>query len=1420
MSDAWRRRWRRLRLAVGALLATVLIALAAAMALGQLLLPLLQGHPQAVARLLSSRLHEPVSLATVRGEWRPSGPLLSATDLRIGSGAQALELPAAQLKINFGAWFQPDVRWLEVRVRGMEAHLRRDASGWHLVGLGGGGGGRASPPSGRLGELPVGLRLTNFVLYFDDAVSGRHMQFHADALRAISEHGVLRLGARVALKRGAPAVDIRARFDSGKRDARLYLAGRGLDLAAWSRTLQLPALQVQSGRLQEARVWLHWQGAQLHDVSASLALEPTTLAAGSDPALAMPGWQGRIEARREDGGWRAALIAAKPRGGDADTGGGRLDLRWQPQPDGSRLDATAQALDVAQLAPWLVLVPQVAAPARHWLAAAQPVGHIDALRLHWRDRQHFRLQATLRGIGFKAAAGRPGISGFDARLRGDAEALALELPGHTLSIDSPGMFRKPFTLSRIAGSLVLWPQDGGWQVATPGLDLAAAAGFDLRVEGRLAFAPGASPLVDVGAVIRSGKVSAAKLFWPINIMPPETVAWLDRALIGGTVAGARVIFRGHVADWPFARHQGRFEADATVTDAALDYDPKWPGSSGIDAHVRFVNTRMDVEVSHADVMGNTIDSARATIADMAHAPLLLKVSAHGPTDRMLAYMRKTPVGGTWKDALDVLRVTGNATVGLDLSVPLHGEDTPVALDGSARLQDVRFSAPAWSLVLEDVAGEVGFTASGFASRNLHATYGGRPVSLKVTVGDAVADPAHQLEARMDGRLDAGALLDNYAMLKPLAGIVHGDAGFSVKFAIDAAADLASGTPHLVIDSDLRGLALDLPAPLHKQADSTLPLHLEVELPFAGHPLALTLGHKLSARVRLASAQLPMAADIALGGPAAAPPASGIVIHGHAEHFDVSGWIRRAFAAGSGSGAGTSTSSGSGVAGMLREADLVARHMDVFGRSFDNLAMQLQPQPDRMVLTLAGEEIEGSISIPSSDLDQRGITVRLQRLYWPEEGEDAAPVPASAASAATAGSVAVAAPGAVASAPAAARSTPAPAVAASAAPAATAAAMPAIHMAPSAVPPLHVWVGDLRLGEARLGETRLESYPTQAGMHIEELETHSPDVQVAARGDWLGDADANRTHLVIDFSSADLGRMLEAFGYPGLVAGGATLAHIDGHWPGAPTGFALADLTGSMQVKVSDGRILNVNPGVGRLFGLFSIRELPRRLSLDFGDLFESGFSFNSISGHFIFADGEARTDDLTIRSPAALIRVHGRTGLRARDYDQTIDVTPHVGSALPVVGAIAGGPIGAAAGLAVQQLLGKGLGRAVSVHYRITGSWDHPVITAVSRNGAPAKPAVAASTAVPLPPAASSVVPPVTGSTLPPMPPAAAPPPAAAGSVPAAARSAPATTSPAPASAASQAPPPASASLPRPADAPAAAPASAAAASASSSAGS
>ncbi|MET0718318.1 MAG: AsmA-like C-terminal region-containing protein, partial [Pseudoxanthomonas sp.] len=93
----------------------------------------------------------------------------------------------------------------------------------------------------------------------------------------------------------------------------------------------------------------------------------------------------------------------------------------------------------------------------------------------------------------------------------------------------------------------------------------------------------------------------------------------------------------------------------------------------------------------------------------------------------------------------------------------------------------------------------------------------------------------------------------------------------------------------------------------------------------------------------------------------------------------------------------------------------------------------------------------------------------------------------------------------------------------------------------------------------------------------------------------------------------------------------------------------------------------------------------------------------------------ARSEDMVMDGPAAQINIRGSTDLRAQRFDQTIEVLPKSGNLLTVVGAVAGGPLGAAIGAAANAVLKKPLGEIGAKTYRVTGPWKDPKVEVVSR---------------------------------------------------------------------------------------------------------
>ncbi|MEO6968714.1 MAG: YhdP family protein [Rhodanobacteraceae bacterium] len=1269
--NPWRHRLRRARFFVGALIAAVLIAAAVAVGLMQLLLPLAAHYPDRLAALLSERLHRSVHFDSVRGQWQPSGPLLSVRGLTLGpavAGGESISLPKAAIKFDFSAWLTPAHRWITLRVSGLELRVVHNASGWRVLGLGNPNETQETP----LQSLPVDLDLHVLKVSIDDATTQSRYVLFSPHLRVVNVGGTLRFGGNV-VRDGAPQpLTVIGRFDNENQNADIYIAGRDLDLAAMTRALDLQGYAVQSGH-GDLELWGSWRGD--HPAAFAARFDVGKLAASA------PGGQhaqllkisGVIALRKLVDGWSVRYRAdGKPRDDIDDAGGALLLLRGTG--NSRRVALAARGLDLAPLLPLAGLMPQIPAGAVDWIVAAQPHGTVDSAALRWNADGRYAAVAHLRALGATPASGVPGVDSLDATLRSDEEALSIELPSQAATLRFPGVFRQPFVLSKLGGTFMAWRDGAQWHVATDALNF-DAKDFGGQARGQLILqGAGNKPFLDVYANLTHAAVPAAKLFWP-HSLPPATVQWLDRALVSGKVDSGRVLLRGDLDDWPFKNHEGRFDALAHVSDVVFDYADGWPRAQELDANVQFLDTAIIGEATRADVLGIDVTNAVAHIPDLGNTALLtLAVQANGRGAALLDLVRKSPIGRDAASTLSPLTIGGTGKLAMTLVLPLD-QANQFTVDGNLQLASADVAARAWNLQLQGVDGPLHFDAKGFGADALKTAWHGAPAALSIAFGDDAADPGHQLEAALTGRFSATTLLQDYPGLAALGKITQGTANFRIGLNIAQGGNADNAAKTLSVQSNLRGIALDLPAPLDKPASTILPMSLQLGLPFTGGSLDLALGDLLRTRGRLPDDASRKSAVLAVAfgdTPPATLPSSGMTLSGHARQFDLGGWAH--FATGDSNQASSGAQSRDAGNGLppLRSAQISADDVLVFGKHLGAQSLRYTAGTDVHTLTLDGALLAGTLSLPDSNLARRGITAQLQRLYWPEDKTPNAEV------------------------------TPAPDALAG--------------VAPGSLPPLHLSIADLHLGDARLGETHFESAPSATGMHVTRMDMQSKDVQIRSHGDWIGNAQSSRSQFVIDLVSDNLGRMLGAFGFAGLISGGDNArAHIEASWPGAPTAFALANLDGGMKVNVGKGRIPEVQPGVGRLFGLISVRELPRRLTLDFGDVFKSGFGFNSITGVFALADGNARTDDLDIKGPAAEIQVRGRTGLRARDYDQIVQVTPHAGGVLPVVGAVIGGPVGAAAGLAVQGLLGRGLNRAAGARYHIGGSWEKPVITPLSK---------------------------------------------------------------------------------------------------------
>ncbi|MEO7073077.1 MAG: YhdP family protein [Rhodanobacter sp.] len=1242
-----------------------LIALAVAVALAQLLLPLAARHPQWVAAQLSGHLQRPVSIRALEGHWRASGPWFVLHDVNIappaGHDGAPLRLPRSELRLDFGAWLLPSRHLFNLHVRGLQLDLSRERDGrWRVNGVGMAGEENRQPLT--LGRLSAELWLQDLRVHLSDVRSAREYALTASQLRVSrSSNGRVRLGGTLRRDGVGAALRTAGDFRDDGSSGRLWLGIDEVALQPLLAGVEAWGYHVQGGHGQ-VQAWLDWKAGKLSRALARINVDAVGLDDGKASAAQLGAIHGLLDLQPLADGYR---------------------LRWADD-DGGAMVLSAHQLHTAQarvglaarhwqLAPWLPLLalrPGTPAALGQWLGQGHARALVSGAALRWSQGtglQALRLDFTDAAI--EPAGKFPGITALRGSMRGDAQALVLSLPEQVSTLRLPSTFRQPLALTRLGGTLALWQQGDARTLGIDALDV-AGADYAAQVRGELTFPSGGGTLADLYVAVPHAMVTAAKAFWPLGSMSPATIAWLDRALLAGRIDNAQVVLQGNLADWPFAQHDGRFEARVPIHGLTLDYGDGWPHAEGVDVVAQFINNGLHAQAS-GHSLGVRAEQAVADIADFGGAPLMLSVRGSGSGADVMRFVRQSPIGSGQAETLGKLTLGGSATFDFTLQLPLHDDGEP-QLAGTAQLRAADLRAAEWKLDLRKLDGPLRFDAHGVQADALRTDFRGQPASLALALGTVAGHEDTTVWAQLRGTWPLSELVRDYPTLAWIGQAATGTSDFSIGYSLAPGEGGAAPTQRLQIASSLRGTALDLPAPLRKTTSTALPLQVSVGLPIDASDVQISVSDVARVHLRLADANRPLAGVLAFGTqmPQELPP-QGLRIRGHAAVLDVTGWIQRTAGGGDGDGP------------LLQDIHVSADQAQWFGKSLGAMRIDAATRADVFNATIDGAAIAGNVAVPTKALDRQGITGRLKRLYWPKD----APRPVQAAA-----------------------DKPAP-------------PEPDDNPAqtginPAALPPLHLWVGDLRLGEARLGEARLETWPTAEGMHIEQLRALSRDVQVTASGNWVGNAQDSHTRMRVNFAAEDLGAMLGAFGFEGLVHGGRTHDQLDARWPGSPTALSLATMDGTLSVKVEDGRIPSASsPGVGRLLGLVSLAELPRRMSLDFGDVFGKGLAFDTISGDFHLANGNATTSNLTIAGSAAHITISGRTGLRARDYDQQVLVVPRVGNSLPLVGAVVGGPVGAAAGFAVQGLLGKGLNKVASARYRITGPWSKPVMTLIEKHG-------------------------------------------------------------------------------------------------------
>ncbi len=1102
------------------------------------------------------------------------------------------------------------------------------------------------------------------------------------------------------------------------------------------------------------RGWLTLDKGMVREATTDIALADVNVRLRPDlQPLAMNALSGRIGLALAPSSLslRTEQLSFELRDGMRWPGGNvRLALQGRDDPAKASGEFTADKLDLASLALISDRLP-LDATVHAWLRELQPQGLIPNLQAKWQGTieqpSQYEVQGTAQGVSLLASSERsanaaraasapptnstrtatnlwhPGVRNAQLDFKFSNKSGSAQMRIERGSITLPGAFEEPTVPFDQFNTEFHWQLSADqWHVQMTQLKFANA---DLQGDGTARWQT-ADPsksnaksrfpgILDLQGSFTRAEGTRVYRYLPMTILPAAR-QYVREAVVQGKANQGSFKIKGDLFDMPFADPtQGEFRIAALITGATLDYVPRkllpasslpWPALTQINGELVFDRQSMAVRGATARVAGApslALSKVEASIADLTQKQqVVISAEARGNAAEVVALVNTSPLLEISSKTLSQASVNGPTDLKLRLLLPI-GELENSRVQGSVTLpgNDLQFTPQ--STVLQQVRGQFFFNEKGFSLRDATArAFGGE---LRIEGGSRPVNSTGDVSVAL--RAQGTATAEGLRQAKELGYVSRLAAQASGSAAYVAELSFRRGVPEIAVSSNLQGLALNLPQPLVKAADAVLPLRYNNSLIRE----SLAEGRKLQDQISLelgtlasihylrdVSTDTPrvlrgrIGVGLVAGESIAANDDPGVAANINFAQLDIDAWEK--LLSGATSVSGKAANSAAPTPGLSNETlaylpsvmAVRARELTVQGRTLHNVVIGGSREDLIWRANLDARELNGYIEYrqPSNNNSGR-VYARLARLSL---------------AAATASDIEA-----------------------------------TLDQQPSSIPALDVVVEDFELLGTRMGRVELEALNREsAGVRewrLSRLNVSLPEAQFSATGNWalvganqsVVRSERRRTALNFKLDISNAGELLKRFGQDKVIARGRGSMQGQVAWLGAPWALDYASMNGGFGINVESGQFLKADPGIAKLLGVLSLQSLPRRLALDFRDVFTEGFAFDFIRGDVKIDQGVASTNNLQMKGVNAAVLMEGSASIARETQDLKVVVVPEINAGTASLVATAINPAIGLGTFLAQLVLRRPMIEAATQEFQITGGWADPQIVRVRRNAtAPAIP--------------------------------------------------------------------------------------------------
>ncbi|WP_296272093.1 YhdP family protein [Pseudomonas sp. UBA6323] len=1248
------------------LCAAVLVLAALYVSLGRELVPLVAEYRLELEDRATEQLGVPVRIGSLEGRWRGFAPVLVARDVRLGAEGAGLSLERVQLLPDVsGSLLARQPRIAHLQVDGLQLNVQQNAEGgWQLQGLP-----QRDGPEPNVERLLKQLQMVHRISLLDSRVVVQPLNQEPLLLSYVNlslRYGSnsQRLDGRLLLPDGQPvALSLRTLMQPKtwrEAESQLYLSLPQSDWASWLPKTLLGDWQLQ--RLQAGgELWLEGRGLALHKGALRLHAPAVVGGQARHEAVTLKDLAFNAFFARDEQGVRAQIDSLAMSHVEQRIGELHLNLKQHDVGEADeRWALTADRLDLAAWAPLVQALAPMPDKAREVLVALAPVGAVNNLLLDYYPQregaERLQFAANLDKVGIQAYRGAPAAENVSGSASGDMFKGELRLNTEDFALHLDQLFPKPWRYRHAQARL-------SWDWSETGLTLYSPY---MRVDGeegqvagdmliRLLRDPEAESYMDLRVGMRDGDASYTEKYLPSRApgMSAELDHWLKTAIRAGHVEEGYFQYQGSLNKGAAlgARSLSLF---FKVRDAELAFQPGWPSLREGVGEVLIEDDAVRVRLQSGRLQESEVRDVIANIPllhDGKPPRLHLDGKVQSSLSDAIKLLQEAPLGTS--EIFAGWQGQGPLTGRLQLDIPLQkGAKPGVVVDFATEGASLKLANP--DLQLNKVKGAFRFDSNaGLSAPDVRAEVFGRQVSGRISAEGSRGQARSGFDLRGQVQVDTLSQWLGGPQKLPVSGLLP----YRLRLTLDG------DDSKLRVDSNLRGVAIDLPAPFGKTAQQERDASWRMTL--SGRQRRYWADYGELASLNLAAPAGALAegrGEVVVGGGAAGlPPGQGLRVRGRLDELDLDAWKQL--------GSDHPVEVDADSQRFLRSARLEIGRLRGFGQEVEQLSVGVTREPQGWALQLDSELAAGQVLLADAEGVPIRIDLRHVRLPAPDPEPDAE------------------------------KASDAP--------------DPLADFDPKSLPPLDISIQRVQRGDKVLGAWSLKVRPEEQGVRFDELDLDLQGLKIGGSAGWRSAAGNTQSWYKGRLQGKDLGAILKAWDYAPSVTSENFRVDVDGNWPGSPAWFSLKRFSGNLDPSLRKGQFVEVQGSAQalRVFGLLNFNSIGRRLRLDFSDLLGKGLSYDRVKGNLQATNGFFVTHEpITMTGPSSNLELNGNLDLRNEQIDAKLLVTLPVTNNLPLAALIVGAPAIGGALFVADKLLGDKVARFASVQYDVRGPLHDPDI--------------------------------------------------------------------------------------------------------------